>query len=56
MKAPLFAALFTMILVQKETAAVIAVAVVVSALLTALLALRRARSLASQAESLPATE
>ena len=56
LKAPLFAALFTLVLVQKETAPVIAVAVVVSALLTALLALRAARRLASQTESLPATE
>ena len=39
--------LFTLILVQKETAAVIAVAVVVSALLTALLALRTARRASS---------
>lgn len=53
MKAPLFAALFTLILVQKETAPVIAVAVVVSALLTALLALRSARRAAGQAEPLP---
>jgi hypothetical protein len=38
LKAPLFAALFTLVLVQKETEPVIAVTVVVSALLTALLA------------------
>jgi H+/Cl- antiporter ClcA len=43
MRAPLFSALFTVILVQKETAAVIAVAVVAGALLTALVALRQAR-------------
>ena len=41
MKAPLFAALFTTVLVQKETAAVIAVAVVASALLAAVLAIAR---------------
>jgi hypothetical protein len=49
MRAPLFAALFTTVLVQKETGAVIAVAVVVGALLTALLALRAARRAAAQA-------
>jgi chloride channel protein, CIC family len=56
LKAPLFAALFTMVLVQKETAPVIAVAVVVSAFLTALLALRRTRRLASQTESVSEAE
>jgi H+/Cl- antiporter ClcA len=56
LKAPLFAALFTMVLVQKETAAVIAVAVVASALLTALVALRRARRLTNQTESLQETK
>jgi hypothetical protein len=50
MKAPLFAALFTLVLVQKETAAVVAVAVVVSALLTAFLAMRQARRAAAQAQ------
>ena len=44
LRAPLFAALFTSMLVQKETAAVIAVAVVASALLTALLALHATRA------------
>jgi H+/Cl- antiporter ClcA len=43
LRAPLFAGLFSLILVQKETAAVIAVAVVVSALMTALLLLRASR-------------
>jgi H+/Cl- antiporter ClcA len=62
MKAPLFAALFTTTLVQKETGAVIAVAVVASALLAALLALHQARraaqggpSSADQAQPLPET-
>ena len=46
-----------MVLVQKETAAVVAVAVVVSALLTALLALLlHARRAADQAQPLPETE
>jgi H+/Cl- antiporter ClcA len=49
LKAPLFAALFTLALVQKETGAVIAIAVVVSALLTALLALWNARRAAANA-------
>ena len=49
LKAPLFAALFTSALVQKETGAVIAVAVVASALLTALFALYAARRAADQA-------
>jgi len=56
LRAPLFAALFTLVLVQKETAAVIAVAVVVSALLTASLALLAARRAASPAESLEEAE
>jgi hypothetical protein len=50
LKAPLFAALFTVVLVQKETAAVVAVAVVVSALLTAFIAMRQARHAAAQAQ------
>jgi H+/Cl- antiporter ClcA len=49
-RAPLFAALFTVVLVQKETASVIAVAVVVGALLTAYLLLREARRAAAQAQ------
>ena len=49
LKAPLFAALFTSALVQKETGAVIAVAVVASALLTAMFALYAARRAADQA-------
>ena len=53
MKAPLFAALFTLILVQRETSAVVAVAVVASALLTTLLALYTTRRTASQTESIP---
>ena len=53
-KAPLFAALFTSALVQKETGAVIAVAVVASALLTAFFALYAARRAADQAH--PALE
>ena len=44
-------ALFTLALVQKETEAVIAVAVVVSALLAALLALRAARRASAQAQA-----
>ena len=42
LRSPLFAVLFTIVLVQAETAPVIAVAVVASSLLTALLALRTA--------------
>lgn len=37
LKAPLFAALFTMVLVQADTAPVIAIAVLVSAMLTAII-------------------
>jgi H+/Cl- antiporter ClcA len=51
LRAPLFAALFTLVLVQVETAPVVAVAVTVSALLTALLALREARQ-KTQTESI----
>jgi len=40
LRAPLFEALSALVLVQGETAPVVAVAVVASALLTALLALR----------------
>jgi H+/Cl- antiporter ClcA len=43
LRAPLFAALFTLGLVQRETGAVVAVSVLVSAMLTALLALWQAR-------------
>ncbi len=43
LRAPLFAALFTLVLVQKETGAVVAVAVLVSGILTALVALWQAR-------------
>ena len=43
LRAPLFAVLFTMVLVQNETAPVIAVAVVASALLTALVRAARRR-------------
>ena len=53
LRAPLFSALFTLALVQKETAPVIAVAVVVSSLLTALLAFRAARSAADQTQPVP---
>ena len=57
LKAPLFAALFILTLVQKEKpSAVIAAAVVVSALLTALLALRAARRAADPAQPFPETE
>ena len=56
MRAPLFAALFTVTLVQREAGAVIAVAIVVSALLTALLSLYMTRRAANQTESLPETE
>ena len=50
LKAPLFAGLFTLVLVQRETASVIAVAVVVGALLTAFLALCEARRAGAQAQ------
>jgi H+/Cl- antiporter ClcA len=50
LRSPLFAVLFPLVLIQKETAAVIAVAVVVGALLTALVMLRMARK-AAAAES-----
>ena len=52
----LFAALFTSALAQIETSPVIAVAVVVSALLTALLALYAARRAADQAQPVLTTE
>ncbi len=51
LKAPLFAALFSIALVQKETMAVIAIAVVASALLTALFAMLSARRAGALAES-----
>ena len=44
LRSPLFAALFTLVLVQAETAPVIAIAIVASALLVALLELRTANS------------
>jgi H+/Cl- antiporter ClcA len=47
LRSPLFAVLFPLVLVQKETAAVIAVAVIVGALLTALIALRMGRKAAA---------
>jgi H+/Cl- antiporter ClcA len=53
LRAPLFAVLFTLVLVQKETAAVIAVAVVAAALLTALLALRTSRRAALSSQPMP---
>jgi nitrate/nitrite transporter NarK len=56
MRSPLFAALFTVTLVQREAGAVIAVAVVVSALLTALLTLYMSRRAVDQTESLSDTE
>jgi H+/Cl- antiporter ClcA len=43
MRAPLFSALFTLVLVQADTAPVVAIAVLVGALLNALLGLRRSR-------------
>ena len=43
LRAPLFAALFTLVLVQSETAPVVAVAVMISALMTAVLAMRETR-------------
>jgi len=49
LRVTLLEALFTLVLVQKETAAVIAVAVVVGALLTALLALCEARRASAKA-------
>ncbi len=56
LRAPLFAGLFTVTLVQRETGAVIAVAVVASALLAALAALVMARRAAGQTESPPEAE
>jgi hypothetical protein len=56
LKAPFLATLFALALVQKETSAVVAVAVVVSALLTAVLALRAARRAADPAPPLPEPE
>ncbi len=56
MRAPLFAALFTVTLVQREAGAVIAVAIVVSALLTALVTLYMSRRAENQTESLSDTE
>lgn len=51
LRAPLFAALFTLVLVQAETAPVVAVAVIVSSFLMALVVLRQARAKAQvQAE------
>lgn len=44
LRAPLFAAFFTLVLVQAETAPVVAVAVIVSSFLMALVALRQARA------------
>jgi H+/Cl- antiporter ClcA len=44
LRAPLFAALFTLVLVQAETAPVVAVAVIVSSFLMALVVLRQARA------------
>ena len=55
LRAPLFAALFTLALVQIETSPVVAVAVVASAFLTALLALRAARRAADQLQPVPET-
>jgi hypothetical protein len=49
----LFAALFTLALVEMETSPVVAVAVVASAFLTALLALYMARRAAEQAQAVP---
>ena len=53
LKAPLFAALFTTALVQKETAPATAVAIVASALLLGVLALRQAARAAKQAQPTP---
>lgn len=53
LRAPLFAALFTLSLVQAETGPVVAVAVLVSALLIALLGMREARRAASQVQAEP---
>jgi nitrate/nitrite transporter NarK len=51
LKAPLFAALFTLSLVQAETAPVVAVAVIISAFFVAILGMREARAQAqAQAE------
>ena len=43
-RAPLFAALFTLVLVQAETAPVVAVAVIVGSFMIALIALLQVRS------------
>jgi H+/Cl- antiporter ClcA len=51
LRAPLFAALFTLSLVQAETGPVVAVAVLVSALLVALLGIREARKAEAQAQA-----
>jgi H+/Cl- antiporter ClcA len=51
LRAPLFAALFTLSLVQAETGPVVAVAVLVSALLVALLALRDAQNAPVQVQA-----
>ncbi len=56
LKAPLFAVFFTMILVQKETAAVVAVAVVAGAFLAALVALVIAKRNADESQPLPEPE
>jgi len=51
LRAPLFAAFFTLVLVQAETAPVVAVAVIISSFLMALVVLRQARAKAQvQAE------
>jgi H+/Cl- antiporter ClcA len=52
LRAPLFAAFFTLVLVQAETAPVVAVAVIVSSFLMALVVLRQARAKA-QAQATP---
>jgi H+/Cl- antiporter ClcA len=54
MKAPMFSALFTLVLVQADTAPVVAIAVLVGALLNASLGLRRSRH--AHAQTQPAVE
>ncbi|RIK45355.1 MAG: hypothetical protein DCC59_18060, partial [Chloroflexi bacterium] len=55
-RAPLFAILFTLVLVQHETAPVIAIAVVSGALLTAVLTLLISRRNAAPAQPVPETQ
>jgi H+/Cl- antiporter ClcA len=53
MKAPMFSALFTLVLVQADTAPVVAIAVLVGTLMNALLGMRQARHAEAQAQPAP---